>query len=277
MSLSAARTEPQPSGELQEARVEESHKVLTMNKAEEKALLDKYAETYVTSSDSSQQRLMRELEIRTFMQYMNRGTALELGCEIGYMSELIAPLVDHLDIVDASEHFVEQTRARNIPNADYVCSLFEEFRPRHTYDYVYASHVLEHLYDVQVVLKMVRAALAPQGCLFVAVPNARAFSRQLARQMGLIGSLYDLTANDLKGGHRRVYDRVTLNREVESAGFDIIAQGGILFKLLADFQMDKLIDSGLLGKEQCEGLYRLGHEYPDMCADIYAVARRKPA
>ena len=39
--------------------------------------------------------------------------------------------------------------------------------------------------------------------------------------------------------------------------------------------MDKMIDSGILGKEQCEGLFKLGHEYPDMCADIYAIARQK--
>jgi hypothetical protein len=60
---------------------------------------------------------------------------------------------------------------------------------------------------------------------------------------------------------------------LESAGFEIIAQGGIFFKFLADFQMDKMIDSGILGEAQCEGLFRLGHEYPDMCADIYAIAR----
>ena len=51
---------------------------------------------------------MRELEIRTFKPYINKGRGLELGCEIGYMSELIAPLVDHLDIVDGSEKFIAQ-------------------------------------------------------------------------------------------------------------------------------------------------------------------------
>lgn len=246
-----------------------------MDKANEKKLIEGYASNYITSNDSSQQRLMRELEIRTFKPYMNKGRALELGCEIGYMSELISPLVDHLDIVDGSEEFIKQTKMRNIPNANYFCSLFEEFKPKNKYDSVFASHILEHLFDVPAVLEMVIKALKPHGCFIVAVPNARALSRQLARHMGLIDSLYELTPNDLRGGHRRVYDRVSLNRELESAGFEIIAQGGILFKFLADFQMDKLIDSGILGEAQCEGLYKLGHEYPDMCADIYAIARPK--
>lgn len=246
-----------------------------MDKANEKKLIEDYASNYITSNDSSQQRLMRELEMRTFKPYMNKGRALELGCEIGYMSELISPLVDHLDIVDGSEEFIKQTKMRNIPNANYFCNLFEEFKPENKYDSVFASHILEHLFDVPAVLEMVIKALKPHGCFIVAVPNARALSRQLARHMGLIDSLYELTPNDLRGGHRRVYDRVSLNRELESAGFEIIAQGGILFKFLADFQMDKLIDSGILGEAQCEGLYKLGHEYPDMCADIYAIARPK--
>lgn len=244
-----------------------------MNKENERQLIESYASNYITSDDSSQQRLMRDLEIRTFRPYVSRGRSLELGCEIGYMSELIAPLVDHLDIVDGSEEFLRRAKRRNIPNAQYHCCLFEEFQPSQSYNSIFASHVLEHLLDVSIVLNMVKQALTPLGCFFVAVPNSRALSRQLAGHMGLIDSLYSLTPNDLRGGHRRVYDRVSLNRELEAAGFEIIAQGGIFFKFLADFQMDKLIDSGILGEEQCEGLYKLGHEYPDMCADIYAIAR----
>jgi SAM-dependent methyltransferase len=246
-----------------------------MDSANEKKLIENYASNYITSNDSSQQRLMRELEIRTFKPFIKRGRALELGCEIGYMSELIAPMVEHLDIVDGSEEFIQQTKQRNIQNANFFCTLFEDFKPQHLYDSVFASHILEHLFDVPAVLEVVKKALKPDGYFIVAVPNARALSRQLARHMGLLGSLYELTPNDLRGGHRRVYDRVSLNRELVACGFDIVAQGGILFKFLADFQMDKMIDSGILGKKQCEGLYRLGHEYPDMCADIYAIAKRK--
>jgi len=246
-----------------------------MNKTNEKSLIKSYVSNYITSDDSSQQRLMRELEIRTFKPYMQRGRSLELGCEIGYMSELIAPLVDQLDIVDGSEEFISKTKDRKIQNANYYCSLFEDYQPEHVYDSVFASHILEHLFDVSIVLKMIKKALNPQGFLFVAVPNARAVSRQLARHMGLIGNLYDLTPNDHKGGHRRVYDQALLVRDLETAGFEIIAKGGILFKPFADFQMDKLIDVGVLGPQQCEGLYRLGFEYPDMCADVYAIARVK--
>lgn len=245
------------------------------DRGDEKRFVESLVPNYITADDSSYSRLMRDFEIRTFKPFMDGGRALELGCEIGYMSERIAPLVDHLDIVDGSEEFLKRVRKRNILNADYFCTLFEEFEPQSAYDYVFASHVLEHLIDVSVVLRMVRRALKPNGHFFVAVPNARALSRQLARHMGLISSLYDLTPNDLRGGHRRVYDSVLLTRDLEDAGFEMVVLGGILFKPLADFQMDKLIDTGILGSPQCEGLYKLGKEYPDMCADVYAIARPK--
>ena len=45
-------------------------------------------------------------------------------------------------------------------------------------------------------------------------------------------------------GHRRVYDRILLNRDIEAAGLEQVSSGGLLLKLLADFQMDKLIDTG---------------------------------
>jgi len=244
-------------------------------KHSEKDFISSLVPNYITTDDSSQLRLMRDLMIRTFKPYIHGGRALELGCEIGYMSERIAPLVEHLDIVDGSQEFLNEVKKRKISNSTLHCSLFEEFEPKVKYDYIFAIHILEHLIDVQAVLNMVKKALSPQGCFIVAIPNARALSRQLARHMGLINSLYDLTPNDIRGGHRRVYDSVLLTRDLDAANFDIIAQGGILFKPFADFQMDKLIDIGVVGEQQIEGLYKLGHEYPDMCANIYAIARLK--
>jgi len=239
--------------------------------SDEMLFLDGLAVNYDMVDESSQARLMRDLLMRVVTPYVNGGVALELGCEAGYMTARIASVVDRLDVVDGSEQFLEEARQRNIPGTSYYHSLFEEFEPETEYDYVFASHVLEHVIDVRAVLAMVRKALKPEGYLFAFVPNARAMSRQLARRMGLVESLYHLTPNDLKGGHRRVYDMALLVRDLESSGFRLLAQGGVLLKPFADFQMEKLLDTGILGPLQCEGLFRLGCEYPDMCADVYAI------
>jgi 2-polyprenyl-3-methyl-5-hydroxy-6-metoxy-1,4-benzoquinol methylase len=239
----------------------------------EQLFVNELVPTYITSAMSSQSRVMRDLIVRTFSPFIRRGRALELGCEIGYMTEKLSKLVDHIDIVDGAQEFLDMTKERHISNASYFNCLFEEFESKPIYDWVFANHVLEHLQDVPTVLNMVKRVLKPSGYLFVTVPNAKALSRQLARHMGVIKDLYELTPNDIRGGHRRVYDKVLLKREMKNNGLDIILQGGIFFKPFADFQLDKMINSKIIGEQQIEGLYSLGDDYPDMCADIYAICK----
>ena len=241
--------------------------------AERKFLNDLYS-TY-TVHESSQTRIMRELVIRTFHPYIHNGIALELGCSDGYMTEMLARRVVHLDVVDGSENFIREAKRRKLKNVSYALSLFEEYRTDTKYDYVFASFVLEHVLETGPVLAMARARLKEDGLLFVVVPNARALSRQLARHMGLLKDLKELTPNDTVNGHRRVYDRVSLNRDLEAARFHVVAQGGLMLKILADFQLDKLIDIGMLQTPHIDGLYKLGLEYPDLCGALFAICKRQ--
>jgi 2-polyprenyl-3-methyl-5-hydroxy-6-metoxy-1,4-benzoquinol methylase len=246
------------------------------NLQDEKNFLDKVYSTY-TVDRSSQTRVMRELVVRTISPYLKRGHGLELGCSDGYMTELLASRLNRLDVVDGSTRFLEEARKRSVPGVSYVYSLFEEFSSEVRYDFVFASFIFEHVLAPPLVLKMLSSVMKDDGLLFVVVPNARALSRQLALHMGLIPDLKALTENDLVNGHRRVYDRAALNREMSQCGFDTVAEGGIMLKILADFQLDKLIDDGMLGEAQIDGLYRLGLEYPDLCGALFSVCRRRLA
>jgi 2-polyprenyl-3-methyl-5-hydroxy-6-metoxy-1,4-benzoquinol methylase len=241
--------------------------------SEEKAFLDKVSKTYLTNS-SAQIRSMWQLLARTFSPFIHGGRALELGCDEGYMTKIISQLVDTLDVVEGSEEFITKAANMNLQNVRFIHTLFEEFESDISYDYVFATYVLEHVLEPNQVLRMIHSVLKPSGLLFLAVPNSNALSRQLAYHMGLIKDLKSLTENDLKHGHRRVYDRVSLNRDLAEAGFVSISQGGVFLKILADFQMDKLIDSGILQEPQLEGLYSLGFEYPDLSGTLFAVCRR---
>jgi 2-polyprenyl-3-methyl-5-hydroxy-6-metoxy-1,4-benzoquinol methylase len=241
---------------------------------EEKKFLNDTANTY-TVDNSSQTRVIRELVVRTFSPYLRRGIGLELGCSDGYMTKMLASNLEHLDVVDGSTKFLNEAKKRNLTNVEYHFSLFEEYTSTKKYDYVFASYIMEHVLEPSLVLKMVKQVLKPDGLLFMVVPNARALSRQLAMHMGLISDLKALTENDLANGHRRVYDRVYFNREIEQAGFESISEGGLMLKILADFQLDKLIDDGLLQQIQIDGLYKLGNEYPDLCGSLYSICRPK--
>lgn len=240
----------------------------------EKQFLDEVYNTY-TVDNSSQTRVMRELVVRTFKPYLRGGRGLELGCSDGYMTQMLSDNLEHLDVVDGSSNFLAEAKKRNLKNVNYHFSLFEEYASTEKYDYVFASYIMEHVLEPSLVLEMIKRVLKPDGLLFMVVPNARALSRQLAMHMGLISDLKTLTENDIFHGHRRVYDRVYFNREIEQAGFNTVSEGGLMLKILADFQLDKLIDNGMIQQSQIDGLYKLGLEYPDLCGSLFSICRPK--
>lgn len=246
---------------------------MTQSTSDETEFLETVTRTYATS-DSSQDRLIRTLAMRTFRPYLqSEGTALELGCSYGFVTSLIADVVRQVTVVDGSMSFIEMARQRVPKVVVFIHSLFEDYKTESRFDYLFATYVLEHVRDPIRFLAMARNLLNDDGLLFLVVPNARALSRQLARHMGLLGDLYALTPNDIGHGHRRVYDRVLLNRDLKEAGLQQVAQGGLLLKPFADFQMDKLIEMGLVGSEQQEGLYQMGLEYPDLAGSLFSICK----
>ena len=60
-----------------------------------------------------------------------------------------------------------------------------------------------------------------------------------------------------------------------AAGFENVSQGGVMLKILADFQMDQLIDKGMLKDQHIDALYSLGLEYPDLCGSLFSVCKIK--
>jgi SAM-dependent methyltransferase len=240
---------------------------------DEKAFLEGVIHTYVTS-ESAQDRLIKSLAVRTFKPFIHPdGGGLEFGCCDGYMTSLIAPLCASLTVVDGSKTFIDMARKRVPPEVRFEHALFEEFNPGKRYDYIFATYVLEHVSNAIGFLKHARSLLSDHGLLFIVVPNARALSRQIARHMGLIDDLFALTQNDINHGHRRVYDRISLNKDIGDAGLQQVSQGGLLLKLLADFQMDKMIETGIIADPQIEGLYRMGLEYPDFAGSLFSVCK----
>ncbi|MNT67062.1 hypothetical protein D3C72_2051770 [compost metagenome] len=89
------------------------------------------------------------------------------------------------------------------------------------------------------------------------VPNANALSRQLAQNMGMIKNLTDLTKNDLNHGHRRVYTYESLLNDINKANLKVAKISGVVFKILADFQLNELLHSGFLKEEHILGMQKL--------------------
>jgi SAM-dependent methyltransferase len=240
----------------------------------EKKFLNKIYHRYKNLENEPQTQAMRELAFNLIKPHLNKNNiALELGCSDGFFTSFISTNVNTIDVVDATKKNLDTAKQKKLRNANYYLSLFEEFKTKKKYDCIIASYILEHVLDHIKLLKIIKKLLKPDGKLFIIVPNAKAFSRQLAVKMGLYKDLKELTKNDISYGHRRVFDRNELNKSVEKSGLKTIYQTGIMFKILADFQMDILIKKKILGREQINGLFQMGLDYPEFSGSLFSICQ----
>jgi 2-polyprenyl-3-methyl-5-hydroxy-6-metoxy-1,4-benzoquinol methylase len=218
--------------------------------------------------------VLRSYMMREFKGQFRTGKVLEMGCFDGHFTRIISQRFDDVTVIEGASDLIEIAR-QNVPSSvQFVHQRFEEASFVDEFESIFLIHTLEHLDSPVEVLRKVASWLTPSGRLFVAVPNANAPSRQIAVRMGLISENAAITASEAAQGHRITYAADTLYRDIRESGLEIHQQGGVFFKALANFQMDRLMEAEWFDPNYLEGCFELGRLYPDLCASIYAICGR---
>lgn len=90
-------------------------------------------------------------------------------------------------------------------------------------DAIVLADVLEHLRSPAAALQIVRQALAKDGTVFISVPNIA----NITVRLGLLLGIFEYRDRGiLDHTHLRFYTMRTIRKEVESAGFRIVATTG---------------------------------------------------
>ena len=218
--------------------------------------------------------VVRNFALRQFQAFLGAGPALELGCHEGGMTRLLVERYNDLTVVDAAANALAEARRVLPDRVQFVLGTFEEVTLPRKYEAVFMINVLEHVDDAVAVLVRAREWLTDSGRLFLLVPNANAPSRQIAVRMGLITHNQAVTEVEARNGHRRTYALDTLGRDLRAAGLRVEDAGGLVFKGLANYQMDRALAAGIITNEYLEGCFELGKAYPDLCASLFAVCVR---
>lgn len=205
---------------------------------------------------------------RTIRKYFQKGNALELGSADGQMTKYLVNDFDHLTSVDGSRELLD--RIPNRDNHEKVHSFFEEYEPEKKFNTIIMEHILEHVDDPVALMQRASNWLADDGVMILGVPNALSIHRLVAVKMGLLESPYQLNARDHALGHQRVYDIKKFKEDIESANLAINKVGGVFFKPLSNGQIEEHWT-----EEMQEGFYKLGEDFPDNAAEIYAVCKKK--
>ncbi|HSP35778.1 MAG TPA: class I SAM-dependent methyltransferase, partial [Thermoanaerobaculia bacterium] len=110
-------------------------------------------------------------------------------------------------------------------------------------DAVVLADIIEHLRDPAALLGLVRQSLAADGRLFVSVPNIA----NITVRLGLLFGIFEYRERGiLDQTHLRFYTMRTIKREIERAGFSIVAIRGssIPVRLIVPWVPDVILRLG---------------------------------
>ena len=169
---------------------------------------------------------MIEYCYQIFKRFLIPGSILELGPAEGLMTKYLIFNSQDITLVDGSEIFCKELSDK-YPEANIVSTLFEDFNPKRKFDNILLGHVLEHVEDPVVILKLVRTWLSEKGRILAAVPNSRSLHRQAAVLMNMLETEDSMSELDFHHGHRRIYNPESFRNEFKKAGLKLEHLGAI--------------------------------------------------
>ena len=134
------------------------------------------------------------------------------------------------------------------------------------FDVIVMGMVLEHVDNPVEIMGHFGKFLAPDGKMFITVPNAEVLNRRLGNLAGLLPDMLLMSDNDRLLGHKRYYTVETLTHDVEKAGYKVEMMEGIYLKPFTTQQIMSLnFDQNII-----DALCEVAVEYPELSCGLMA-------
>lgn len=239
-----------------------------MGSSSERARVERISDWYLRDQLTFDRRMI-QFRYRSIKPYLRRPEGLELGPAEGEMTRLLLDDFARLTVVEGAADLL--LRIPNDRSLRKVHALFEDFEPDTAFNTIVMDHILEHVANPVGLLQRAREWMAPAGIIVIGVPNGHSFHRLAGVKMGLLKEPTDLNERDITLGHRRVYTRESLLADIDAAGLQTTAVGGVFFKPLSNQQIEDTWTEQMI-----EGFYELGKDFPQHANDLFAVCQRRP-
>jgi 2-polyprenyl-3-methyl-5-hydroxy-6-metoxy-1,4-benzoquinol methylase len=231
--------------------------------------LEQISEFYTHGDRMDELGIDRQVEI--IKSYPSKGkSVIEIGCGSGYSTAQLIDTFTDYHVVEASEENCNLLRKRLGEKTPPIgrC-LFEDLIPNTKYDYIFFTHIIEHIENPVEALRKCYAMLKDDGMIFISAPNCMSLNRRIGVKIGMLDTYEKLAPKDIRVGHRRLYTVGKMKEHCELAGLKIIDMKGIYLKPLSEIQMYEM-DS-----EVVKALHYIGEEIPEYCATIMAIAGKE--
>ncbi len=186
---------------------------------------------------------------------------LEAGAATGLMTAALVEAGAQVLALDRSRDYLARLSERGLPGVRTLrCDLDHDALPDGPFDHVVATNLLHELADPGAFLARCAVVLAGDGLVHVSVPNPTSLHRLVALEMGLLDDLAELSDRAESFSTRRMLDRATLRGHAERAGLQVTSATGVVCKPFPNELMAQL------PAEVLDGLDRVSHRVPDLCA-----------
>ena len=192
---------------------------------------------------------------------------LELGLGHGFTTDIFSRHFNRHVVLEGSPAVIENFRGKHVNcPAEIVEGYFEDFSTEERFEVIVMGFILEHVDDPLIILRRFREFLAPEGRIFLAVPNALVMNRRLGHLAGMLDDMTELSKNDHLLGHKRFYTSESLRKDIEQVGFGVDRMEGIYLKPFTTNQILSLdLDRSII-----ESLCALGVDYPELSCGLLA-------
>ncbi len=224
----------------------------------------------------------RREKILELMRLCKHETVLEIGCG---MEPLFAYVSDYqkMVIVEPGDTFIQNARKKAEESGSNVICIqgFLEEQTRQVkeassaYDFIVLSSLLHEVDEPEKLLQAVSSVCCAETIVHINVPNADSIHRLLAKEMGLIQDVHEVSDLQKALQNNRVFDLDSLCAMADRCGFEVLQKGSYFPKLLSAGQMARMLEQGIVGEAIFEGLNKMIQYVPQYGSEIYVQVRMK--
>ena len=241
-----------------------------------------YEEKYKTEPCEAYQVRYRRKKIIELLEVVKPKNVLEIGCGLEPLFEYYTSF-DNMVIVEPGKSFVDNAlkKAEKLEkNIICIQGFFEDSltvvkKEKIKFDYIVLSSLLHEVEKPELLLESIAQVCEEDTIVHINVPNANSIHRLLAKEMGLIEDVHELSGLQKTMQRNRVYDLNGLCNFVEECGFNVLEKGTYFPKLLSAKQMEQMLELKIIGENIFEGLDGLIKYIPDFGSEIYVQVQKK--
>jgi len=226
-----------------------------------------------------QVRLRKKQSIALIQKYSHQ-RILEIGCG---NSPLFADFSDfsEMTIVEPSSQFMgharELAKKKEMTNVFLVLGTLEEnvtLLSEKSYDYIILSSLLHEVENPEQLLYAVLQLCSAETVVHINVPNAMSIHRILAKEMGIIKDVHEVSDQGKNLQQHSVFDMQSLWKMAEKCGFSVLEHGSYIPKFLSSSQMEQMLHYEIIDERFFDALNNLSDLMPEYGSEIYIQVKR---